>query len=100
MIQVNGTVRLKEEPDDATLHALITMIEASRTEAGCLYYSYARDLIDRHVIVILEQWRDQAALDFHFATPHMADFRGFLGRSGVVQQMDVRVYESDEGHAL
>ncbi len=80
--------------------ALGTMIVASRAEEGCLHDAYARDLIDPQVMVILEHWRDRTALDFHFATPHMVDFRAALAKSGAVVSMNVRMYQTDEGSPL
>lgn len=100
MIQVNGTVRLARDLDEATLRVLTTMIEASRDEDGCLHYAYARDLLDPATMVILEHWRDQAALDRHFAMPHMATFRAALAESGAIASMDVRAFDTNEGRAL
>ena len=100
MIQVNGTVRLADTIDEATMAALLTMVARSRAEDGCLDYTYARDLSDPQVMVVYERWRDRAALDAHFASEHMADFRAALGASGALTARDIRLYETDEGQPL
>lgn len=100
MIQINGTVRLAETIDDATMAALLTMVEKSRAEDGCLDYTYARDLADPQVMVLYERWRDRAALDAHFASQHMAEFRAALGTSGAMTDRNIRLYETDEGQPL
>ena len=51
------------------------MATATRAEDGCAHYAYAEDVMDRGLVRISEIWRDQAALDLHFKTAHMADWR-------------------------
>jgi quinol monooxygenase YgiN len=49
-----------------------SVIAATRAEDGCLAYAYSHDALDPEVIHVTEKWRDRAALDAHFQTPHMA----------------------------
>jgi len=58
--------------------AFTAMIEASRKEEGCIAYSYAVDVLDPAKLVIVEKWVDDAALAYHFGTPHMAAFQQAL----------------------
>jgi quinol monooxygenase YgiN len=71
------------------------MVEATRQEEGCLHYAFARDMNDPDIIRISERWVDQAALDAHFASPHMAAFGAGLAQ---VERLgsDVRLYDGDE----
>jgi quinol monooxygenase YgiN len=49
---------------------LNAMVEPSEAEPGCLGY---RPLVDPNApgaMVIVEEWIDRAALEFHFTTPH------------------------------
>jgi quinol monooxygenase YgiN len=66
----------------ATLHALpgkeadlerrmLEMVEDTRKEEGCIDYDLHRSHEDPAVYVMIENWVDAAALDRHFATPHM-----------------------------
>ncbi len=95
MVIVEGWVRMAPDVLAKFEPAAVKMITASRAEAGCIDYAYARDLLDPGVLRIAEKWRDQAALDVHFATPHMAEFLVVLG-SVERQGGDVRVYDSEE----
>ena len=45
---------------------------------GCIGYSYATDVLDPTKLIIVEKWVDDAALAFHFQTPHMAAFQAAL----------------------
>lgn len=100
MIQVNGTVRMADNIGEDTMTALIAMVTKSRAEDGCLDYSYARDLIDPQTMVVFERWRDQEALEAHFASAHMAEFRAALAATGALVSRDIHRYETDEGQPL
>jgi len=43
-----------------------------RAEDGCLQYDYHISCEEADTVVLLEKWRDTAALDAHLAQPHMA----------------------------
>lgn len=49
--------------------------KAVRAEDGCLRYDYHLSCEAADTVVLLEQWRDAAALEKHLAQPHMADIR-------------------------
>ncbi|GAA2262926.1 MULTISPECIES: putative quinol monooxygenase [Kitasatospora] len=46
------------------------MIEPSLDEPGCLGYQLLVDPNRPERMVVLEEWRDEEALQEHFATPH------------------------------
>lgn len=71
------------------------MIEASRAEDGCEEYSYAEDVLDPGLVHVLEMWRDQAALDRHFASGHIAAWRACWPELGIGDRK-LRVYEVSE----
>lgn len=54
------------------------MVAASNLEPGCLSYAFAFDLQTPGLMRIVEVWQDQAALDAHFKTPHMAEFQAAI----------------------
>jgi len=45
---------------------------ASRDEPGCLSHDWFPHPHEAYTIFFFEQWRDQAAIDVHFAKPHSA----------------------------
>jgi quinol monooxygenase YgiN len=96
MVIVMGTVRLDPAKLAAAKPAMAKMVVASRAEAGCIAYAYAQDLLDPAIMHVAEQWTDRAALTEHFATPHMAEWRGVMGSLGLTGR-DLKVFESDEG---
>ncbi len=80
---IAGTIRVPPERLDAFRPHMIVMLEASRAEDGCLEYAYAEDVAEPGLIRVFEAWRDQAALDAHFQTPHLAAWRAAWPEFGV-----------------
>ena len=80
---VAGVIRTPPENLERLRPHMLAMLAASRAEAGCLEYAYAEDVADRGLIRVFEVWRDQAALDAHFQTPHMAEWRSHWPQFGV-----------------
>ena len=71
------------------------MADASRAEEGCVEYNYAEDVFDPGLIHVKELWVDQPALDRHFATEHLADWRQ-AWPSLSIGERNLRVYEVGE----
>lgn len=80
---IAGTIRVPPENLEAFRPHMLAMLEASRAEDGCLVYSYAEDVAEPGLIRVFEAWRDQAALDAHFATAHLAAWRAAWPEFGV-----------------
>lgn len=75
--------------------AIATMESASRAEAGCSDYTFAVELNDPNKLRITERWENQAALEAHFATPHMAAFNEAIAEVQP-RAMDLKCYEATE----
>ncbi|HVY62988.1 MAG TPA: putative quinol monooxygenase [Planctomycetota bacterium] len=56
---------------EAFLAAARAVIGPTRGEAGCLSYRASQDVEDDHAFTFVEEWRDRAALEAHFQTPHV-----------------------------
>jgi quinol monooxygenase YgiN len=59
--------------------ALEAVVPGSRAEAGCLRYELHRDSAQPNRFVMLEEWRDAAALRAHEATPHFLALVSAIG---------------------
>lgn len=67
-----------EDAADEVSAVLRELAVASRAEPGCLGFEIARGE-DGTTFVLYEKWRDQAALDAHYASEHFAR----LGTNGL-----------------
>ena len=86
------TVRMTfdQTDHDEIAEILCQLTEASRKEPGCV--SYVPHFVEGEgsTVVIYEQYRDEAALEFHRATPHFHQF----AVGGLYQKMKERRIEN------
>lgn len=78
-----GTIRLPPENLPAARPIMRRMAEASRAEDGCIAYVYAEDVFEPGLIHVKEIWRDQIALDRHFSSAHIAQWRASWAGLGI-----------------
>lgn len=64
---VNGNARRFAEEMTAS-----GLVEAVRAEEGNERYEYFFPMDDPETVLLIDRWRDQAALDFHHKAPVMA----------------------------
>lgn len=75
MIVLAGLFRFDPAQLALARPAFAAIIEASRAEEGCVAYSFGLDAVESGVVHVFEVWRDDDALAFHRASPHMAAWR-------------------------
>ena len=92
LLVVAGDVEIDPAKRDEAIAAARKVMAATREEEGCLEYTIAADLDDPARFVIVEQWASPAALEAHFATPHMAEFQAAMAGLGV-RRVDVKRYD-------
>lgn len=93
MLLIIGTVRLPPDKLTEARPAMQRMISASRAEPGCIEYSYAQDVLDAGLIHVSEVWLDRAALDAHFRSAHIADWRASWAVLGIGDR-NLMLYEA------
>ena len=71
-------VFIKADKVDAFLAATKDLIEKSNAEEGCISYALYQDPHDRTKFLFFEEWKNQAAVDFHFSTEHFQKFGATL----------------------
>ncbi|NJO31753.1 MAG: antibiotic biosynthesis monooxygenase [Rhodospirillales bacterium] len=95
MLLIIGTVRLPAENLQRALPVMKRMADASRAEDGCIEYSYAEDVFDRGLIHVKELWTTREALERHFASKHIAEWRAAWPELEIGER-DLRLYEVGE----
>jgi len=95
MLIVAGEVKVAEAGEvEKARAAVVTMMEETAKEAGCITYAFSQDLADPCMIRIFEKWESQEALAKHFEAPHMATFLEALGSLNVVS-VDTKLYDAE-----
>lgn len=69
---ITARVRVKAEHWDAARELAESHSRASREEPGCLSHDWFPHPGEPHTIFFYEQWRDQDAIEQHFARPYSA----------------------------
>ncbi|MGZ3274873.1 MAG: putative quinol monooxygenase [Caulobacteraceae bacterium] len=93
MIVLTGTVRIPADKLDQARPLMKAVIEATRQEDGCLFYSFGEDVLDPGLIVVAEAWRDEACLCAHLGSPHFHAWREANAALGVTDRQ-LTVYEA------
>lgn len=79
MIIVNGHLTIDPAQRDAAVAAIADAVAATRAEPGNIDYRFSADLADPNRINMVEIWQDQAAVDSHMGTEHLAAFMAAIG---------------------
>lgn len=95
MLIIEGWLHFAPGEIEKFSQAARIMVEETRKEEGCLLYFFARDMNDPDILRITERWSDEAALDAHSKSPHMAGFGAALAQVERIGA-DIRLYTGDE----
>ena len=68
--------------------------DAIRAEAGNLRYEYYFPMDDPETVLLIDQWRDQAAIDQHHASPMMGEIAALREKYDL--HMQVERFVSDD----
>jgi quinol monooxygenase YgiN len=83
MINVIASVRVREGKVSDFLEIFKSNVAAVRKEKGCIEYfpavdidaALASQIMDEHVVTIIEKWESLQALGDHLKAPHMLSYR-------------------------
>lgn len=81
-LHVVATIPVKPEHADELRSVIATLAEETRKEEGCLAYDAYESQAAPGVFVTVETWREQADLDAHMQTAHIATALGALEGKG------------------
>jgi quinol monooxygenase YgiN len=92
MLVIAGEIEIDPANRDKAIAAALRVMEETRREPGCISYTFSGDFADLGRVRVFEEWESQAALDAHFASPHMAAFQAAVGGLGV-KRVAIQRYE-------
>ena len=79
MIYVIATMTLKPGTRDKVLAAAKPCIEATRKEAGCIFYDLNVSQTDPNLLTFVERWESKDHLGAHAKTDHIKAWRAASG---------------------
>lgn len=86
------TVILEVDPErlEEAVNAITVNAAASRLEPGCLRFEVSRQLDQANVFALAELYKDQEAVDAHYASSHFAEWKKKVDSGIVVKRTAVR----------
>jgi quinol monooxygenase YgiN len=70
LLTVVAQMHAQPGKEDALRQVLLTLIEPTRKEEGCVQYDLHEENGQPGHFVFYENWRSKEALDLHLASPH------------------------------
>lgn len=70
-VAIVGQFRIPLANLEAARPLMIAVMDASRSEDGCIEYNYAEDLVEPGLIRVSEVWESREHLAAHFKSAHM-----------------------------
>jgi quinol monooxygenase YgiN len=74
-ISVVARFKAKDGMEKRLKELLLTLIEPSRSDDGCINYDLHQSIGDPTIFIFYENWLSKEHLDRHSATPHVQAFR-------------------------
>lgn len=88
-LKIVATISVKENYIEELKNIFHTVVDATRMEEGCISYDLHSDVNNPLVFVILEEWKNQEAIDFHNKSQHFQNFK--KGIDGKIDNLKIDV---------
>ncbi|SFB06764.1 MULTISPECIES: putative quinol monooxygenase [unclassified Bacillus (in: firmicutes)] len=75
MIVLHAFIKVNPNQRQQYLEHARDVMKHSKAEEGNNSYHLYEDTLEANKFVMVEEWKDLAALEFHFKTAHYADFK-------------------------
>ena len=85
MIVLAGTITFDPERSEEMLEAVVTVVEATRAEEGCLEYVIAPDPLIAGQLNLFERWESDDHLGAHQKADHSRPFQRALADCGMTE---------------
>ncbi|KAA8997205.1 antibiotic biosynthesis monooxygenase [Paenibacillus spiritus] len=95
MFIIHARMTVKPEAQAEFLEAVRTLLTATRAEEGNLSYDLYESAERPGDFVMVEVWKDGAAVQAHNASPHFQAFAG-QASSYLTAPLDVKVYQAEQ----
>lgn len=94
-----GTWTIQEQKREDFIQLCQWITPLSHEEEGLISYRFTEDQLAPNTFIFVEEWRDQAAIDFHVS---QAYFKEFMEKATPMlkQPLEARIYGVDEVVAL
>jgi len=88
-LKIVAIMTVKPEAIKDILPIYQKLVQGSQEEDGCIFYNLHQDVSDSTKFVMLEEWKSQAAIDFHNNTEHYKAFQE--ASKGMIEKSEVSI---------
>eukprot|EP00741_Cyanophora_paradoxa_P003106 tig00000670_g3015.t1 len=81
-VRVVAKFECKPGKEEEVISALRKCAVPTKQEAGAIQYQLTQSVSDPTVVVMVEEWESQAALDAHLKTAHLQALLAAMGEPG------------------
>ena len=92
MIKIIAKFSVKPEEVAEFITCIKPLIEGSNQEEGCISYALHQDIHTPHILTMIEEWKDQEAIDLHNQTEHFTTIVPQLS-ARLTQPTEVNLYK-------
>ena len=89
---ITARVFVKPGKESDFLSAAQVMVTNSNMEKGCLSYMIYQDPFEKTNFIFVERYKNQAAIDVHFATPYFKEF-GTKTADMTSKPMEIKIFD-------
>lgn len=89
---IAGKFTVKPEKREEMIRMAQTLYAPSRAEAGSVSYNFYQDSADQNTFLFFEEWKDQAAINYHFQTSYFKQFADKFSEL-IVGTPSIKVYD-------
>ena len=97
MIIVRITMKALREKRTEMMQTLLSMIEPTGKEKGCLSYDVFCELEDNHVFSLIEEWETREDLDYHIRSERFSALLGTKSLFAKPLEMKIHMVSHSEG---
>ena len=97
MIIFGITMNVLIEKRTEVMQTLLSMIEPTENESGCLSCHVFRDIEDKNVFSLIEEWETRQDLDDHIKSDRFSVLLGTKSLLSEPQQIEIHTISQSEG---
>ncbi|RIL70982.1 antibiotic biosynthesis monooxygenase [Staphylococcus devriesei] len=93
MIIINAKLKVNEAHREEYLKLMKGLVDNARQEEGNTFYSHYEDVSERNTFVVVENYKDQEAVEAHNHSEHFKVFSENIGKY-ITEQPEIDVAET------
>jgi quinol monooxygenase YgiN len=95
MIIIHALLQVNPAREEEFLEVAKSLVAATHEEEGNLSYELYKQASNGSTYIMVEGWRDQAAVSAHNTSPHFTSFAAKAGEF-LTAPLDVKLYNAEE----